>query len=37
VNPAGLLIGVLGVLVISQVFLGGALERLGIITPTPGG
>lgn len=32
-NPAGLVILVFGVLVVSQVTVGGALERLGIIQP----
>jgi hypothetical protein len=36
VNPSGLLVLVFGVLVVAQVTLGGALERLGIIQPTGG-
>lgn len=36
-NPSGLLILVFGVLVVSQVTIGGALERLGIVTPAQSG
>lgn len=35
-NPTGLVILVFGVLVVSQVTIGGALERLGVITPQGG-
>jgi hypothetical protein len=35
-NPSGVVILVFGVLVVAQVTVGGALERLGIITPDGG-
>jgi hypothetical protein len=31
VNPSGVLVVVFGVLIVAQVTVGGALERLGII------
>jgi hypothetical protein len=37
VNPSGAVIVVFGVLIVAQVTLGGALERLGIIKPQSGG
>lgn len=36
-NPAGILIAIAGVWVVSQVFAGNALERLGILRPDTAG
>jgi hypothetical protein len=36
-NPTGILVLIFGALVVAQVTIGGALERLGIIPPTQSG
>jgi hypothetical protein len=35
VNPAGVVLAIAGIWIVSQVFAGNALERLGILKPTP--